>query len=182
MPTLNKIYYYCYYYSSSKTDLYENWVVLLNVKLIWKHLTSRYSCTCPPQFIIKFLGCIIPQMIYNLKKKRGGGDWLFTDLCPTQEFLTYMEMSPLPVKGCKRRPKFCSPSLAKVTSKYSWAGRKTVNNQSLNLCSALRAFEQGGIFIVPHLLWHGASVFPVSSEGPPHSWCWTSMWIWIWRG
>jgi hypothetical protein len=32
-----------------------------------------------------------------------------------------------------------------------------------------RAFEQGGIFIVPHLLWHGTSVFPVSSEGPPHS-------------
>jgi hypothetical protein len=32
----------------------------------------------------------------------------------------------------------------------------------------LRAFEQGGIFIVPHLLWHGTSVFPVSSEGPPH--------------
>jgi hypothetical protein len=22
---------------------------------------------------------------------------------------------------------------------------------------------------MPHLLWHGASVFPVSSEGPPHS-------------
>jgi hypothetical protein len=33
----------------------------------------------------------------------------------------------------------------------------------------LRAFEQGGIFIVPHLLRHGASVFPVSSEGPSHS-------------
>jgi hypothetical protein len=30
----------------------------------------------------------------------------------------------------------------------------------------LMAFEQGGIFIVPHLLWHGASVFLVSSEGP----------------
>jgi hypothetical protein len=27
----------------------------------------------------------------------------------------------------------------------------------------------GGIFIVPHLLWHGTSVFPVSSEGPSHS-------------
>jgi hypothetical protein len=40
--------------------------------------------------------------------------------------------------------------------------------QNLGLCSALRAFEQGGIFIVPHLLWHGASVFPVSSAGPPH--------------
>jgi hypothetical protein len=41
--------------------------------------------------------------------------------------------------------------------------------QNLGLSSALRAFEQGGIFIVPHLLWHGTSVFPVSSEGPPHS-------------
>jgi hypothetical protein len=40
--------------------------------------------------------------------------------------------------------------------------------QNLGICSALRAFEQGGIFIVPHLLWHGASFFPVSSEGPPH--------------
>jgi hypothetical protein len=38
---------------------------------------------------------------------------------------------------------------------------------NLGLCSALRAFEQGGIFIVSHLLWHGTSVFPVSSEGPP---------------
>jgi hypothetical protein len=33
----------------------------------------------------------------------------------------------------------------------------------------LKAFEQGGIFIVPHLLWHGTSVFLVSSEGPSHS-------------
>jgi hypothetical protein len=40
--------------------------------------------------------------------------------------------------------------------------------QNLGLCSALKAFEQGGIFIVPHLLWHGTSVFPVSSERPPH--------------
>jgi hypothetical protein len=41
--------------------------------------------------------------------------------------------------------------------------------QNLGLCSALNAFEQGGIFIVSHLLWHGASVFLVSSEGPSHS-------------
>jgi hypothetical protein len=34
--------------------------------------------------------------------------------------------------------------------------------QNLGLCSALKAFEQGGIFI-------GASVFLVSSKGPPHS-------------
>jgi hypothetical protein len=39
--------------------------------------------------------------------------------------------------------------------------------QNSGLCSALMAFEQGRIFIVPHLLRHGAWVFPVSSEGPP---------------
>ena len=31
----------------------------------------------------------------------------------------------------------------------------------------LTAFNEGGIFIIPHLLWHGTSVFTVSSEGPP---------------
>jgi hypothetical protein len=41
--------------------------------------------------------------------------------------------------------------------------------QNFGVCSALRAFEHGGIFIVPHLLWHRATVFPVSSEGLPHS-------------
>jgi hypothetical protein len=44
-----------------------------------------------------------------------------------------------------------------------------VGLQNLGLCLVLRAFEQGGIFIVLHLLWPGASVFPFSSEGPPHS-------------
>jgi hypothetical protein len=41
--------------------------------------------------------------------------------------------------------------------------------QNIGLCLALRTFEQGGVFIVPHLLWHGAPVFPVSFEEPPHS-------------
>jgi hypothetical protein len=41
--------------------------------------------------------------------------------------------------------------------------------QNLGLCLVLRAFEKGGIFIVPHLLQHGTSVFPVSSRGLPHS-------------
>jgi hypothetical protein len=40
--------------------------------------------------------------------------------------------------------------------------------QNLGLCSALKAFQQGGIFIMPYLLWHGASVFPVSSEELSH--------------
>jgi hypothetical protein len=35
--------------------------------------------------------------------------------------------------------------------------------QNLGLWSALRAFEKGGILIVPHLLWHRTSVLPVSS-------------------
>jgi hypothetical protein len=53
---------------------------------------------------------------------------------------------------------------------FHWYGDVTIAGeglQNLGLCSALRAFEQGWIFIVPHLLWHGTSVFPVSSEGPP---------------
>jgi hypothetical protein len=37
--------------------------------------------------------------------------------------------------------------------------------QNLGLCSALRAFEEGGIFILPHLLWHRPSDFLVSSKG-----------------
>jgi hypothetical protein len=37
---------------------------------------------------------------------------------------------------------------------------------NLGLCSALRAFKQGGIFTMPHLLRHGASVYTVSSERP----------------
>jgi hypothetical protein len=40
--------------------------------------------------------------------------------------------------------------------------------QNLGLWSALRAFEQRGIFITLHLLWQGTSVFLVSYEGPPH--------------
>jgi hypothetical protein len=41
--------------------------------------------------------------------------------------------------------------------------------QNLGPCSALGVFEQGRIFIVPNLLWHGTLLFPGSSEGPPHS-------------
>ena len=37
--------------------------------------------------------------------------------------------------------------------------------QNFGLFLVKMAFEQGGIFIVPHLLLHGASVFAVSSEG-----------------
>jgi hypothetical protein len=62
-------------------------------------------------------------------------------LCPAQEYFNYME------------------------TYVTIAGEGL---QYLGLCSALSVFEQGGIFIVPHLLWNGASVFPVSSEGSPY--------------
>ena len=39
---------------------------------------------------------------------------------------------------------------------------------NFDLCSAFMAIEQWGIFSVPHLLWHGASVM-VNSEDPWHS-------------
>jgi hypothetical protein len=43
------------------------------------------------------------------------------------------------------------------------AGDEAAN---LGLCSALRAFEQVGVFIVPHLLRLGTSVYTFSSERP----------------
>jgi hypothetical protein len=55
-------------------------------------------------------------------------------------------------------------SLALPVKSYPWRAAKfglMLSAQTLN--------EQKGIFIVPHLLWHGASVFPNSSKGPPHS-------------
>jgi hypothetical protein len=64
---------------------------------------------------------------------------------------------------------YCFTSPSRIFHLY---GDVTIANeglQNLGLCSTLRAFEQGGIFIVPHLLWHGTSVFPVLSKGPPHS-------------
>ena len=42
---------------------------------------------------------------------------------------------------------------------------KIVDEIHVNLNCIVRPFEQGGMFIVPHLLRHGTSVFAVSSEG-----------------
>jgi hypothetical protein len=64
---------------------------------------------------------------------------------------------------------YCFTSRSRIFHLYGNVTFTGEGLQNLGLRSALRAFQQGGIFIVPHLLWHGASVFPVSSEGPPHS-------------
>jgi hypothetical protein len=64
---------------------------------------------------------------------------------------------------------YCFTSRSRIFHLYGDVTITGEGLQNLVLCSALMAFEQGGIFIVPHPLRHGASVFPVSSEGPPHS-------------
>jgi hypothetical protein len=99
-----------------------------------------------------------------------------------------MKTSPLPVKGCKIYNKarlLCTKSNERIwiflliDYLLFYVSLKNISLiwrrhhyreglQNLGLCSALRVFEQGGIFIVLHLLWHGTSVFPVSFEGPPH--------------
>jgi hypothetical protein len=64
---------------------------------------------------------------------------------------------------------YCFTSRSRIFHLYGDITITGEGLQNLGLCSALRAFEQGKIFIVPHLLRHRASVFPVSSKGPPHS-------------
>jgi hypothetical protein len=64
---------------------------------------------------------------------------------------------------------YCFTSRSRIFHLYGDVTITGEGLQNLGLCSALRALEQGGIFIVPHLLRHGTSVFPVSSEGPPNS-------------
>jgi hypothetical protein len=68
--------------------------------------------------------------------------WSYTVLRPARESFTHVETSTLLVKGC---------------TVYVYLP-----------CLELRTFEQGGIFFVPRLLWHRASVFPVSLEGPTY--------------
>jgi hypothetical protein len=64
---------------------------------------------------------------------------------------------------------YCFTSRSRIFHLYGDVTIAGERLQNLGLCWALRVFEQRGIFIVPHLLWHGASVLPVSSKGPPHS-------------
>jgi hypothetical protein len=54
---------------------------------------------------------------------------------------------------------------------YQWQGCKFWPTW---LCSALRVFEQVGIFIMPHLLQHGASVYTVSTTRSAPQWDWNS--------
>jgi hypothetical protein len=61
---------------------------------------------------------------------------------------------------------YCLTSHSRIFHVYGDVTITGEGLQNLGLCSALRTFEQRGIFIVPHLLCHGASVFTVLSERP----------------
>ena len=54
---------------------------------------------------------------------------------------------------------YCFTSRSRIFYLYGDVTITGEGLQNLGLCSALRAFEQGGIYIVPHLLWHGAPWF-----------------------
>ena len=70
---------------------------------------------------------------------------------------------------CFLKKVYCFTSCSRIFHQYKDVTITGEVLQNLDLCLALRAFEQGGIFILPHILLHWASVFLVSSEGPPHS-------------
>ena len=63
----------------------------------------------------------------------------------------------------------CFTSRSRIFHLYGDATITGEGLQNLDLCSALRAFEQGGIFIVPHLLWHGPRSFRSHTKDRPHS-------------
>jgi hypothetical protein len=86
---------------------------------------------------------------------KNGGAWKQTILCRLIDWLI--------IYG------FTCTSCSRIFHLYGDVTIAGEGLQNLGLCSALRAFEQEGIFIVSHLLWHRTSVFLVSSEGPPHS-------------
>jgi hypothetical protein len=69
--------------------------------------TVRYKCTMSETSAISAL-CLKhcnPTVCYKRTMSETSAiwliDWLFTVLRPAQEFFTYMETLPLPVKGCK---------------------------------------------------------------------------------
>jgi hypothetical protein len=75
---------------------------------------------------------------------------------------------PSAIKIQNRLIIYCFTSRSRIFHLYGDITIAREELQHLGLCLALRVFEQGGIFIVPHLLWHGTSVFLVSSEWLPH--------------
>jgi hypothetical protein len=77
-------------------------------------------------------------------------------------------MTILGTTGVRSHALYCFTSRSRIFHLFRDVTIYGEGLHNLGLCSALRAFQQGGIFIMPHL-WHGASFFPVSSEEPPYS-------------
>ena len=98
---------------------------------------------------------------------------------PLENFHSYfhMETSPLPVKH--RDQAYFGFELHETIYKgVVQFGPKTAlapmrwRAANFDLCSALMAIEQWGFFSVPHLLWHGASVYNGHLRGTiTHNYC-----------
>jgi hypothetical protein len=73
-----------------------------------------------------------------------------------------------PWKACIGKLIVYCTSHSKILNTYRDVAIVCEEMQKIGFWLALRAFEQEEIFSVPHLQWHGALVFPVSSERQAH--------------
>ena len=89
-------------------------------------------------------------------------------ICGTQSTLGIMRMRTVGTTGiaCSFIKLLFFIPVRHILLSYGDVIAATEGLQNLGLLLMKMAFEQGGIFIVPHLLLHGVSVFAVSSEGP----------------
>jgi hypothetical protein len=62
---------------------------------------------------------------------------------------------------------YCFTSHSRIFLSYKDVNIDSKGLQNFGLCLALRAFEQGGILIMSHLFWNGASSFSGVYEGWP---------------
>jgi hypothetical protein len=118
----------------------------------WCGVNAISPSTCPP-FSQCLMNASVKQQYTSLQKA--------THTCEF-DYLTVHKMCRWTV-ACKAECTF--------RSRFLWYGDVTIacaGLQTLDVCSALGAFEQEGIYIVLYLLWYGDSVFPVSSEEPSH--------------
>jgi hypothetical protein len=76
---------------------------------------------------------------------------------------------------------YCFTTRSRIFNLYGDVTITGEGFQNLGLCSALRAFEQGRVFIVPHLLPQGPWFFQSHPKDPPppiqlplttHNWLW----------
>jgi hypothetical protein len=98
------------------------------------------SYFCPIAHVYRFVFSTLIVDCTVLKGETIQTHWLINIESPARGSFSQMETSKFSLKGCK-----------------------------MPFISAFMVFEQGGIFIVPHLLWHAASVLRSHPKDRPHS-------------